>query len=138
MCKAQRRQKKYHDRTAVEVHYKVGDPVYVHNENRQSKLDDRWLTHFRIMNKTGPVSFVVRNQLTGDIRRVHADSLKLADLMDWPMPAPRQKVRKARYVVPPVDEDSDSDVTQEYMTAEESCSEDEVPLAKLKKRWAQS
>ena len=138
MRKARKKQKRYHDKMATEVQYKITDPVYVHNDTRQTKLDDKWMTHFRIMESTGPVSFVVRNQLTGDVRRVHADSLRLADLTEWPMPASRRKLRRARYVAPPDTEDADSDTTQEYMTADESCAEDDVPLATLRERWAQT
>ena len=39
--KARQRQKRYHDRKAVDIQYEVGDPVYVHNNSRQSKLDER-------------------------------------------------------------------------------------------------
>ena len=136
--KARQRQKKYHDRRATNVQYQIGDPVYVENTNKYGKLEDKWMTHYRIMEQTGPVSFVVRNQLTGDVRRVHAEHLKLADLQDWPMPIPRTKVRKARYVVDP--EITDSDDTEAYMTAEESSPEDEdnIPLARLKRKWTQN
>ena len=135
--KARRRQKKYHDRTAVEVNYKTGDPVYVYNNSRQSKLDDKWMTHYRVLEQTGPVTYTVRNQLTGDVRRVHAEHLKQADLTDWPMPTPRRNLRKARYVVPPHDSESnDSDTTETYYSAvDASDSEDDIPLATLRKQW---
>ena len=69
---------------------------------------------------------------------MHADSLRLADLTEWPMPAPRRKVRRARYVAPPDTEDADRYTTEEYMTADESYAEDDVPLGTLSKRWAQT
>ena len=135
MRKARDRQKRYHDRKAVDVQYEIGDPVYVVNNNKYGKLDDKWMTHYRVIEKTGPVSFVVRNQLTGDVRRVHAEHLKTADLRDWPMPAPRNKVRKVRYVVDPSDSENETNVS--HRTSDESCSEDDIPLAKLKDKWTQ-
>lgn len=134
--KARHKQKKYHDRKAKDLNLSVGDPVYVHNNNRQSKLEDRWVSHYRVMQKNSPVTYTVRNQLTGDVRRVHVEQLRLADLGDWPMPAPRQGARKTRYVVPPSAEDSeDSEATYPYVTAESSDPDDDVPLAQLRRRW---
>lgn len=132
MRKATQRQKKYHDRKAVDIKYEVGDPVFVYDNSRDCKLNNRWMTHYRVMKQTSPVSFVVRNQLTGDVRRVHAEDLQKADLTEWPMPTPRKKLRRAQYVVDP--HTSDSDDTEVYYTAEDS--DDDVPLARLRDRWA--
>ena len=90
--KARQRQKRYHDKGAVDLQYKEGDPVYVLNNAPQGKLDSKWMTHYRIMSQTGPVTYLVRNQMTGKVRRVHSEHLELADLTDWPMPQPRQRV----------------------------------------------
>ena len=130
--KARARQKKYHDRGAIDVQFMVGHPVYYENPTRDSKLDDKWVSHYRVIEINSPVTCTIRNQLTGDVRRVHKEHLVLARLEDWPMPTPRTKDRKARYVVPPPESDSES---EQYMTADGD-SEDEVPLAVLKDRWA--
>ena len=134
--KARRRQKLYHDKNAVDVKFEVGDPVYYENPTRDSKLDDRWVSHYRVIEVNSPVTCTIRNQLTGDVRRVHKEHLVVADLEDWPMPEPRIKLRKAQYVVPPPESDTESE--DEYMTAEGSDNDDDdVPLAVLKRRWAQ-
>ena len=52
-----------------------------------------------------------------------------ADLTHWSKP--RAGRRKARYVVPP--EDSDAEDSEPSVTAEES--EDDIPLAQLRRRW---
>lgn len=132
--KARNKQKRYHDRNAVNVEFKEGDPVYLKNFNHQCKLDDKWVSHYRVIEKNSPVTCTIRNQLTGDVRRVHNDHLVLTDLQYWPMPAPRNNVRKARYVVTP---ESESD-SEEYETALSSDPDDDVPLAQLKQQWAEA
>ena len=47
------------------------------------------------------------------------------------MPKPRAGKRKARYVVPP--EYLDTEDSELYVTTEES--EDDIPLAQLRRRW---
>ena len=41
-------------------------------------------------------------------------------------------------VAPPDAEDADSDTTEQYVTADESYAEDDLPLATLKERWPQT
>ncbi len=127
--KARAKQKRNHDKKAVAVDYQIGDPVYLFNNSRQCKLDDKWVSHYRIIEQNSPVTYTIRNQLTGDVRKVHAEHLALANLDDWPMPAPRVRIRQTRYVVPPDDSES------EYFTADDTDSEDDVPLAQLKEKW---
>ena len=62
--KAKARQKHYHDQKATHVEYEVGDTVYVHNNQRSTKLQDKWETHYVIIQQTSHVSFLVENQLT--------------------------------------------------------------------------
>ena len=135
--KARARQKRYHDRGAVQVEFHVGDPVYLRNHCRHSKLDDRWISHYRVIEVNSPVTCTVRNQLTGDVRRAHIEHLVKASL-DWPMPAPRVGKRKARYATPPENWDGEEseEAPEAYWSANESDSEDEVPLARLRERWA--
>lgn len=133
--KARNKQKKYHDRDVKEIKFQVGDPVYLRNQNRQSKLDDKWISHYRVIELNSPVTSTIRNQLTGDVKRVHNEHLVLADLTDWPVPAPRKDIRKARYVVTPEETDTES---ESYVTAEGSDSEDDVPLAMLRQRWTEA
>ena len=69
---------------AKDRHFEVGDPVYLFNFNRKDKFDKRWLPNYRIISQSGPVSFVVQNQVTGKTHRVHSDALRLARVEHWP------------------------------------------------------
>ena len=64
--------------------FNVGDPVFMFNFNRKDKFDARWLPNYRIISQSGPVSFVIQNQVTGKTHRVHADALRLARVEQWP------------------------------------------------------
>jgi hypothetical protein len=114
------REKKHHDKTAKEQILEVGDPVYLFNNTRSGKLDARWKSHYRIMERNSQKTFTIKNQLTGDVRKVHADHLRRANLEEWPMPAPRttRPMRKAKFVVDPEgsgeDGGGDSDATIDY------------------------
>lgn len=129
--KAKTRQKKYHDRNAKEIEYEIGDPVFYRNNTKESKLDDRWKSHYRVIEINSPVTCTIRNQLTGDVRKVNIEHLVKADLTDWPDIESRSGRRKATLVVPPKESDD------EYKTAESEAytDEDDIPLAKLRKRW---
>lgn len=100
-----RRDKNYNKRT-VDKQFKVGDPVYLYNNNRQSKLDAKWKTHYRIVEKHSQYTYTIKNQLSGDIKKVHAKHLQLANLVDWPdkiskVVNTRGNSRRATYVVSP-------------------------------------
>ena len=62
--KAKKRQAKYADRGTKSMEFKVGDPVYYKNNQRKG-LDLKWKPYYRILEKTGPVSYVIKNQLDG-------------------------------------------------------------------------
>ena len=84
------------NKNRAEKQLKVGDPVFLKNHTKSTKLEKNWLTHHTIVEKTGPVSFRVRNQLTGKESRVHADSLRFADIT-WKLPKQNgRKLRKTR------------------------------------------
>ena len=69
-------------RSAKAPEFKVGDPVYLINHNRKDKFDKKWVPHYRVLSQTGPVSFIVMNQLTGRSVRVHAEDLRFAKGID--------------------------------------------------------
>ena len=143
---AKKKQKEYVDRTAKEETIQVGDPVYLRNHRRKSKLDNKWTPYYRVVEQTGPVSFKVRNQLTGDVTKAHARHLRLANLDEWSLPKENlgRPLRKSTYVVPPEESEDDSDVQEEpalekvikRTRKERSDSEDEddIPLMELRKR----
>ena len=84
--KSQKRQEDRHNKNVKTVTLKIGDPVYVHNSARTSKHDTRWEPYYRIIKQTGPVNFQIKSRLTGNIKSVHADQLKLAHLDEWLLP----------------------------------------------------
>ena len=109
MKRSKQRQAKYANRNAVDIEFKIGDPVYYKNNTRQSKLQSKWLPYYRIIKQISPVTFKIKNQLTNKVTKAHKELLRLAK-MEWEIPTNEQgrPLRKAAYVVPP-DSESDSE-----------------------------
>ena len=123
--KAKKQRNKIANLKRKDQNFKVGDSVYLKNFRKSTKLDKSWLTHFVITEKNGPVSFKVRNQLTGNVTRVHADALRLANVT-WRKPhfEGKQK-RKTRLVASPLDSSSQSsDLSDEDVEVVRSPSRD--------------
>lgn len=57
---------------------------------REGKLYQRWKPYCRIMELTGPASFVIWDQMAGKIKRAHANDLKLAEKSDWGVTEPQR------------------------------------------------
>ena len=142
---AKKKQKRLADKNSREEDFKVGDPVYVRNHRRTSKLDNKWTPYYRITEQTGPVSFKVRNQLTGEVTKTHARHLRLANVDQWALPKENmgRPLRKSTYVVPP--EESSSDESEDDLPLErvikrtrkerlDSDDEDDIPLTELRQR----
>ena len=133
--RARERTKRYHDRQAREPKLKEGDPVYIFKSAREGKLDVKWEPYYRIVRITSPVSYVVRNVLTGATRRAHALHLQKAKL-DWEIPAPAESgrpLRRATMAAPATDLGSVSESPS--VGTDESFSEDDcIPLARLQER----
>jgi hypothetical protein len=117
---------------------------------RTSKLDNKWTPYYRIIEQTSPVSFKVKNQLTGKSTKAHARHLRPANIDNWEIPKDKldRHLRKSVYVAPP-DESEDSlsdapssevELPRAKMTKwarkerEDWSSEDDIPLMELKKR----
>lgn len=73
------RNKAYYDSKAKESTFQVGDPVFYLDPARSHKFDLRWRPYFRIISVKPPVNYEVLDQITGQIRFVHANQLKLAN-----------------------------------------------------------
>ena len=128
--KAKKRQAKYADKKAKSVDFNVGDPVYYENKQRKGKLGQKWKPYYRVVEKTGPVSYIIRNQLDGTLSRVYAGDLMLANIDDWQVVKEKnRRLRDAAYVIPPSASESE--------TESDSDSEENVPLAKLVKKYRQ-
>ena len=108
--KARARQKKYADKGAIDEPFSVGQAVYYKNPNRKSKMDKRWLPFFRITAKLGNKTFLIRNQLTGQLKQAHSAQLQKANLT-WKVPKKGftgRPLRKSRFVPRP---DNSSDIS---------------------------
>ncbi|MCG8075992.1 MAG: hypothetical protein JAY75_07095 [Candidatus Thiodiazotropha taylori] len=109
--KAKERQAKIANRKSKDIDYQVGDPVFYKNNTRSSKLESRYHPYYRIIRKTGEHNYEIRSQLGGNVRRVHSDNLRPANIDEWVIPkSPDGKPkRRAAYVVPPPEADSSSE-----------------------------
>ena len=150
--KAKARQAKYYNQNAKQIEFQVGDPVYLKKHVPKGKLDKKWLPFFRIIEKRdNGVSFVIRNQLTGDTRKTHANDIRLANVDQWEVPEMTRPVRGAQLVErPESSENSLSSSSSEEQGQgqnqgqpladrfrnERSTSSEEgnIPLAELKRR----
>ena len=148
--KAKKRQAKYADRGTKAVEFQVGDSVFYKNNQRKGKLDLKWKPYYRIIEKKGPVSYIIKNQLDGVTSKVHAEMLRKANVDTWQISkdAKGERLRDAAYVIPPKasesESESDSDpddniplarmIKKHRQERETSEDEDDIPLMELRKR----
>ena len=145
--KAKKRQARYADKNAKVIDFEIGDPVYYRNNRRTNKFDLKWKPFYRIIDKKGPVTYLIKNQLDGSVSKVHAEMLRLANIEDWETSKyTGRRLRDAAYVIPPEASDSSSEsdpevnvplnkLAQKYRhEKEDSDSEDDIPLMELAKR----
>ena len=106
--------------------------MYYENKQRKGKLGQKWKPYYRVVEKTGPVSYIIKNQLDGSLSRVYAGDLMLANIDDWQVLKDKdsRKLRDAAYVVPPSASESE--------TESDSDSEENLPIAKLVKKYKQA
>ena len=90
-----------------EIEFKVGDFVYYRNNHKRGKLDKRWKPNYIIVEKTGPVSYRIKDQLTNSVVKAHAEHLRVANVDSWDIPDAGRTVRKATLAAP-VDSDTSS------------------------------
>ena len=61
--KAKKRQAKYYaDRNSKAVEFEIGDPVYYKNNKRINKFALKWKPFYRVIEKKGPVTYIIKNQ----------------------------------------------------------------------------
>ena len=60
---AKKRQAKYADRGTKATDYEVGDPFFYKNHNRKTKLEAKWKPYYRIIEKKGPVSYIIKKSI---------------------------------------------------------------------------
>ncbi len=61
--KAKKRQAQYANKGTKSIEFQVNDTVYYKNNQRRGKLDTKWRPFYRILEKKGPVSYVIRTSL---------------------------------------------------------------------------
>ena len=121
----------------------VGSPVYLRNFLRKNKLDDKWVPYYRVIEQTGPVSYLLKNQLSGTTVKAHGRHLKLAKL-DWQVPETnREGLRRARLAVVPDEADEQPEkpcrrniaIERRRVEREDSSDEEDlIPLSELQRR----
>ena len=113
--RAQKRRNDRINKNIEEVSFKICDLVYYKIQLRDGKLDQRWSPYYRIVEQTGPVSFIIWDQLAGKVKRVHANDIKLAEIEEWKMDgvATRQKKPRRTTLVEPELLESDSEASEE-------------------------
>ena len=91
-----------------EVSLGLGDPVYYKVNLRKGKLSPRWEPYYRIVEQRGPATFFIWDQVSGKVKRAHANELKLAKVDTWEGPEPKPKRRRMRKVTMADSEEEES------------------------------
>ena len=98
---AKRRQAKYANKNAKDIHFGIMDPVFYKVHKRESKLHNKWLPLYRIIEQTSSVNFVIRNQLDRSIIPCHDNDIEKAQIGNWQNPKVNEghSIRKAHNAV---------------------------------------
>ena len=147
--KAKKRQVKYANQNSEYTEVQIGNPVYLKQQQRKSKLEGRWCPYYRIIEQTSPVSFKLKNQLGGSVTKAHAEHIRLANVGDWEIPKDKKgrPKRRVKYVDPLSDSSDAGDnelsdikeplskLAKKYKSERETSSdEDNIPVMELAKR----
>ena len=87
--------------------YEINDPIFIKNSAMKNKYDILWKPYYRIYQKKGPRSYIVRDMITGKLYKTHVQHMKLAK-MQWNIPPPRQQIRRARLACPRENDNTNS------------------------------
>ena len=83
LSRSHERNKFYYDRNAKPTRIQVGDMVYFRDPAEavqgSSKLASRWRPFYRVIKAFSDVTFMIKNQLTGETKTVNVQNLRLAD-----------------------------------------------------------
>lgn len=146
--KAEKSQAKYADKGAKQVEFQINDPVYYKKNQGKGKLDCKWGPFYILIERKGPSTYVIKNQLSGSTCTVHAEMLRAANLDEWDIPTTHdgRPLWKTAYVIPPENsqnkDDSDSEqeglyekLAKKYQKQrDDSDDEDSISLMELSKR----
>ena len=116
---------------------------------RKNKFDVRFKPYYRIIQQTGPVSYIIKNKLDGSTSKVYAGEIRHAHIDEWQIAkdTERRCLRNAAYAIPPQASDSETSdseseeniplarLAQKYRKERETSSDEEdIPLMELRKR----
>lgn len=80
----QEKSRQYYDQKASLHEFQPGDAVYFHSPRlgaaEGQKLRNRWHPFFRVIEQKSPVTYLIKHQLSGLTKVVHADNLRLANV----------------------------------------------------------
>ena len=98
--------------------------MYLKQQQRKSTLEGRWYPYYRIIEKTSPVSFHLKNQLDGSVTKAHTENIRLANIDNWEIPKHRKGrlTRRTRFVAPLSSSSDEGD---------NDLSDDERPLSQI-------
>ena len=69
----------------------------------------RWRLYYVVAEKTGPVSYRIRDQLTGSVSKAHGEHLRAASIEGWEIPTTERPLRKIVLAAPIESNGSDSE-----------------------------
>ena len=127
--RARARQKKYADQGAKDVPFAVGQAVYYKNPIKGKKMGKRWFPYYRITAKLGNRTYLIRNQLNGQLKQAHSKQLQKANLK-WRVPKTGptgRPVRKSTLAKRP-DDSADLSSSESNASSSESASHRRVNL----------
>ena len=140
---ARKRQLDRINKKTEDIEFQPGDLVFYKNHCRIGKLDKRWKPGYVVVEKTGPVSYKINDQLTSSVVKAHASQLREARMDNWVVPETGWSGRKVTLATPVdtqlSDSDSDTgDILKRYRRQREnSDDESDIPLAELQIRLRQ-
>ena len=110
--KAKRGQTWYADSNSQYTGFQVCDPIYLEQKQQKSKLQDRWYPYYGIIRKITPVTFHLKNQLDGTIKKSSCRTLQLAELDNWEIPKDKKgrPAFKVTYAAPVHSSSDESDI----------------------------
>ena len=106
MAKARKQQLARANEKTEDVEFGV---VFYKNHRKTSKLDRRWKPNYVVTEKTGPVSYLIKDQLTSAVTKAHASQLKMAKIDCWEAPEAMGPTRRAALAIPPDSDSSDEE-----------------------------
>ena len=113
MLKAKKTNIEKSEKRTKDVVYKVGDLVYYKNFHKKNRLGQKWLPFYVIIERTGPVSYRIRDQLTSSVTKAHAEQLRAANIDRWELPKVNRPLRKVIMAASLSSEESDHNANVE-------------------------